>query len=180
VNYAQRNERAFAEEVYKSQNADTEKLIRKKTTELNKSEKRIDELDKIISRIYEDNFSGKLSDERFNKLLQGYEAEQENLTVMANTLRAEISNLHSKKANLKSFMNLVAQVGNIFELTEGLARTFIEKIVVHEAVFKEGTKRAKVSQQVDVYFAYIGQFNPNNESEEYHGVARNGNLILVN
>jgi len=153
VNYAQRNERAFAEEVYKSQNADTEKLIRKKTTELNKSEKRIDELDKIISRIYEDNFSGKLSDERFNKLLQGYEAEQENLTVMANTLRAEISNLHSKKANLKSFMNLVAQVGNIFELTEGLARTFIEKIVVHEAVFKEGTKRAKVSQQVDVYFS---------------------------
>jgi RPA family protein len=65
-------------------------------------------------------------------------------------------------------------------LTEELARMFIEKIVVHEAVFKEGTKRAKVSQQVDVYFSYIGQFNPNDESEEYRGSARNGNLIFVN
>jgi hypothetical protein len=151
-----------------------------KTAELNKTERRITELDKIVARIYEDNISGKLSDERFNKLLQGYETEQSDLITTAEALRSEIEDLKSKTANLKSFMNIVSRVGDITELTEELARMFIEKVVVHEAVFKEGTKRAKVSQQVDVYFAYIGQFNPNDEPEEYHGIARNGNLILVN
>jgi hypothetical protein len=74
----------------------------------------------------------------------------------------------------------VSKVGDISELTEELARMFIEKIIVHEAVFKDGTKRAKVSQEVDVHFAYIGQFNPPRKPEEFRGDARNGNLIYVN
>ncbi|MCL2200240.1 MAG: recombinase family protein [Defluviitaleaceae bacterium] len=180
VDYARRNEKAFAEQVYKSQNTDAEKQIKAKTTELGKAERRIAELDKIITRIYEDNISGKLSDERFNKMLAGYEYEQSGLNATVKALQSEVEDLKSKTANLQSFMNTVSRVGNITELTEELARMFIEKVVVHEAVFKEGTKRAKVSQQVDVYFAYIGQFNPSDEPEEYHGVARNGNLILVN
>jgi hypothetical protein len=180
VNYAKRNERKFAEKVYKSQNLDTEKQIKKKTAETAKAEKRIGELDTIISRIYEDHVSGKLSEERFEKMLAGYEAEQKKLTEAVETLKSDIIELGKKSANLDSFMKLVAKVGDITELTEELARMFIEKVVVHEAVFKEGAKRVKLSQEVDVYFAYIGQFNPNGEPEEFRGEAKNGNLIYVN
>jgi cell division protein FtsB len=143
-------------------------------------ERRAGELNAIISRIYEDKVIGGLSEERFGKMLAGYEAEQSKLTAASETLSAEIADLKSKTANLQSFMKLVAKVGEITELTEELARMFIEKIVVHEAVFKTGTKRAKISQQVDVYFTHIGQFSPSGESEEYRGRARNGNLIIVN
>jgi hypothetical protein len=180
VDYAKRNERKFAEKVYKSQNLDTEKQIKKKTAEVAKAEKRIGELDTIISRIYEDHISGKLSEGRFEKMLAGYETEQKKLNETVVTLKSDILELGKKSANLDSFMKLVAKVGDITELTEELARMFIEKVVVHEAVFKEGTKRAKVSQEVDVYFAYIGQFNPSGEPEEFRGEARNGNLIYVN
>jgi DNA invertase Pin-like site-specific DNA recombinase len=180
VDYAKRNERSFAEKVYKSQDLDTEKQIKKKTAEITKSERRISELDTIISRIYEDHVSGKISAERFEKMLAGYETEQEKLSGTVETLKSEITELNKKTANLDSFMKLVAKVGDITELTEELARMFIEKIVVHEAVFKDGTKRAKISQEVDVHFAYIGQFNPTGEPEEFRGDARNGNLIYVN
>ena len=180
VDFARCKQREFAEIVYRSQNIDAEKQIKVKTSELGKAEKRIAELDRYITKIYEDNVNGKLSDDRFQKMMSTYESEQETLTATVDRLHSEIKVLQAKTANLESFMNLVARVGDVTELTEEVARLFIERVVVHEAVFAAGTKRAKVSQQVDVYFSYIGQFNPRGESEEFHGEARNGNLILVN
>ncbi len=55
-----------------------EELKKAKKT-LAKSEKRITELDKIISKLYEDNVLGKISDERFATLSKGYESEQEQI-----------------------------------------------------------------------------------------------------
>lgn len=62
-------------------------LAQKKDT-LTQSQKRIAELDVIIKRLYEDNISGKLSDERFIKLSRDYELEQTNLTNLCRTSSA--------------------------------------------------------------------------------------------
>ena len=159
VEFALTNENAFAECVYKNANVDTEKTIKSKTAELDKAQRRIAELDKIINRIYEDHVAEKLTDERFAKMLSGYETEQAQLLDTTKMLQMEIEDLKSKTANLHSFMKLVNRYGKINELTEEIARTFIEKIVVHEAVIQEGTKRVKASQQVDLYLSYIGKFN---------------------
>ena len=43
--------------------------------------KRIDEIDRIISRLYEDNIFGKISDERYIKMAGVYETEQKTLTL---------------------------------------------------------------------------------------------------
>ena len=42
-------------------------------------ERRITEIDGIIKRLYEDNISGKLTDERFSKMFTDYEREQADL-----------------------------------------------------------------------------------------------------
>jgi len=159
VRLAVEDAETFAKQVHRNSNAETEKEIRQKTAELQKAETRIAELDRIISRIYEDNVSGKLSDERFGKMLAGYEAEQKALTDSIKTLPAEIKELEGKITNLQSFMKLVERYGAVDELTEEVARAFIEKIVVHEAIIKEGSKRVRLGQQVEVHLAYIGQFN---------------------
>ncbi len=153
------NEKLFTSVVHKSVNANAEKLIKSKTIELAKVEHRKKELDTIINRLYEDHVIGKLSEERFNKMLESYEKEQSTLTSSTNMLRTDIDDLKRKTANLQSFMQIARQYGKITELTEEAARAYIEKVVVHEAVFETGTKRKKVSQQVDVYLTYIGQFN---------------------
>ena len=54
------------------------------------SETRITELDAIFKRLYEDNISGKLSDERFQKLSADYEKEEQELKVLARSLRKEV------------------------------------------------------------------------------------------
>ena len=53
-------------------------LVKKKKL-LSDKEKRIAELDRIFKHLYEDNVTGKLTDERFQKLSADYEAEQAGL-----------------------------------------------------------------------------------------------------
>jgi hypothetical protein len=128
VGLAVKNEKSFAARVHKSANASTEKLMKSKTAELVKADRRIAELEKIISHIYEDPVGGKLSEERFKKILGGYETEQATLTAAAEMLRAELDDLKSKTANLQSFMRVVERYGKITELTEETARAFVEKV----------------------------------------------------
>jgi hypothetical protein len=149
----------FARRVHSKSNRETEKTLRAKTTELGKAERRIAELDTIISKIYEDKVVGALSEARFAKMLVGYETEQGALTEIAVALKAEIEELKSKTANIASFMKLVADCSEITELTEKVARTFIERIVVHEAKIREGTKNIRESQKVEIFFTYIGNFD---------------------
>ena len=54
---------------------------------LAKAEKRVTELDLIIKRLYEDNFNGRLTDERFIKLSRDYEREQDEQKAMIETTR---------------------------------------------------------------------------------------------
>ena len=53
-----------------------EKSLRVKTES---AKQRISDLDKLFSRIYEDNILGKLSDERYSRMANEYEAEQKRL-----------------------------------------------------------------------------------------------------
>lgn len=46
---------------------------------MNQAEKRIAELDKLFMRLYEDNVSDKISDERFTTMSAGYKDEQKKL-----------------------------------------------------------------------------------------------------
>jgi len=150
-----RNEQEFAELILKSQKQETSVQIK---PELEKYEFRIIELDAIINKIYEDQISGVISEERFNKLLKVYEAEQSELSEKINALRSEIPEQNDKPADFKGFMNLAAKYRDITDLTADLAKAFLEKVVVHESIIKEGTKLTKISQQVDIYFNFIGQF----------------------
>ena len=71
--------------------------VQKQTSELSKAkkamkqaEKRIAELDRLFTRLYEDNVSGKISDERFTVMSSGYEDEQKKLRDSASELTPEI------------------------------------------------------------------------------------------
>jgi len=112
-------------------------------------------------------------------MLEGFENEQAALQTAAETLRAEIAELKTKTADLESFMALVERADDLSELTEALARTFIDRVVVHEAVFAEGSRRKKESQQVDVYFTHCGMVDLGGEETVYSTSGRGGNNIIV-
>ena len=71
--YVQCFERKFAEQMQSRSIEESRKELSKKRRELEKTEKRIAELDTRFMRIYEDNLSGKLSDDRFAQMSKMYE-----------------------------------------------------------------------------------------------------------
>jgi len=164
VAFARRDKIKFTELVQKATKTDGEKAIRSKTAELSKADRRIAELDRIIKKVYEDNVNGKLSDERFAKMLSDYESEQASLVSGTETLRSELESIQSKTTDVQSFINIVERCAEITELTADVARTFIDRIVVHEAVLYPNPKRKEHqsrSQEVHIFLNFIGEFNPN-------------------
>jgi DNA invertase Pin-like site-specific DNA recombinase len=159
ISLATTDKEKFTEFVYRSSNKDSDKAIKLKTAERDKAKKRVAELDKIISRIYEDHVAEKISDERFAKMLTGYENEQSELSGSAKRLEVEINELKGKVTKLDSFMKLVEKYGTIPELTVESARLFIERIVIHEPIYRDGNTKDKESQKVEVYLMYLGEFN---------------------
>ena len=88
--YVQCFERKFAEQMQSRSIEESRKELSKKRRELEKTEKRIAELDTRFMRIYEDNLSGKLSDDRFAQMSKMYEDEQAEKKKLAEALRTEI------------------------------------------------------------------------------------------
>lgn len=117
---------------------------------LKQAEKRINELDDLFERLYEDNVSGKISDECFATMSARYEAEQNRLKADAAKLYETISRKEQKKNDVMSFVSIVKKYEEFTELTPEIMHELIEKIVVHAP---EGG-RANRTQQVDIIFRF--------------------------
>ena len=125
----------------------------RKREALSKADQRIAELDRIISRMYEDNVMGKLSDERFMKMSRDYELEQSNLKSMAEVLRKELKQQEQQKTNVKAFIATVKKYTDMQELDATLLREFIDRIEVSHADRKTKTR------EITIVYNFIGAFD---------------------
>ena len=150
VSYAREQEDQFVKMVMDMDEKERSKGLAKKKKLLTDAEKRISELDRIFKHLYEDNITGKLTDERFKKLSADYEAEQAALQTQANSLREEIQEEESKCANVERFLSIVRKYTEIPELTPHILHEFVEKIVVHAATDPHSKTNRK--QEVDIYY----------------------------
>lgn len=153
VSFASKSKGDFVKMVMDADMKQRNKDLAKRKRTLADAEKRIAELDNIFKRLYEDNISGKLSDERFHKLSTDYEKEQHNLQSQTVSLHAEIEAEESKSANVDRFLSIVERYTEIPELTPCILHEFIEKIVVHAASDPKGKNR---TQEIDIYYKGIG------------------------
>ena len=167
VAYAQEDENEFVRRVMENktavQRAEQEQAKRKR--KLEKQERRISELDRIIQQLYEDRVSGALSAERFAKLSGGYEKEQEELKQSAKELQAIVNTIETQAVNVQSFLKIVRKYTAPTELTPALLREFVEKIVVHAPDKSSGHR----TQRIDVHYNFIGEID---FSPEYSQVSR--------
>ena len=91
---------------------------------------RDEELDGLFERIYEDNVSGKLSDDRFAKMSRRYEDEQKELAEKIKKLRSEIEKQSSRSMTTDMFIGLVRKYTRARKLTPRMLNELVEKIEV--------------------------------------------------
>ena len=102
------------------------------------AEKRIKALDKIIQSLYEDKVAGKISEERYMKMSDNYEAEQKALTERLNYLKAEIEKAKTQYDNIQRFMAIVKKYSDFDEITPEILRSFVDKVIIHEKIKLNG------------------------------------------
>ena len=150
------NIKAFESDFVKKQldcySAEKQKELQAMQRELDGAKRRIAEIDKLIQHLYEDNVSGKLSDERFNTLSSAYETEQKELQSKLPEWEKRLSEETDKTVNIQRFVKRVKQITEPTELTAELVHEFIEKIVVFEARYLD----EKRYQIVDIYYNGVG------------------------
>lgn len=121
--------------------------------ELKKTEKRVEELDKILAKLYEDQALGKISEARYQAMAPGYEKEQESLKEKRDQLIAQLAHTQEVQDNVEQFVPLIQKYTDIQELTPYILNELIEKIIVHEKkVDEDGSK----SQLVEIHYKFVG------------------------
>lgn len=161
--YILRNEQAFLEQVRVLTSADQKQTQSEDKKELVNIKKRIAELDNYIKRLYEGNASGKIPDRQFEKLMAQYDNEQQELEERVKEIEASIHEIQQESENGQQFVRLVQKYRDLTEIDQTALNEFIDKVVVHEAT---GGRTADRSQQIDIYFNFIGQFMVEDTEEE--------------
>ena len=116
---------------YSQQAEQTDRKLKEK--ELKTLLARDEELDGLFERIYEDNVSGKISDERFSRMSRRYEDEQKELTEKIKQLRSEIEKQSSRTMTTDMFISLVRKYTRAKKLTPRMLNELVEKIEVFNA-----------------------------------------------
>lgn len=126
-----------------------------KTRELEKVQKRLADLDKLLQKAFEQLTLENLSETQFKALTGNYETERQELTQRFSKLKQELSFGKDTMMNANRFLAVVYRYTDIRKLTPEIVREFVEKIVVHER--SEPWKKKNYTQQVDVYFNFVGK-----------------------
>ncbi len=135
-------------------------------TRLTACQKRLDELETLLCKIYEDNTLGKLPDRRYQILEAQYTKEQEALEAEIDSLQKEVDEYEQEQKSADKFIALVKKYQNFEELDAVMLNQFIYKIFVHERDYK-GV--ANSPQTIEIYFNFVGKFGMqeiNSPSEE--------------
>ena len=120
---------------------------------------RDDELDGLFERIYEDNVSGKLSDDRFAKMSRRYEEEQKELSEKIKKLRSEIEKQSSRATSTDMFVSIVRKYTRARKLTPRMLNELVEKIEVYNAEKIDG----EWVQRLRIHYNCVGEMNIPNE-----------------
>lgn len=129
-----------------------EKSLRAKTES---AKQRISDLDKLFSRIYEDNILGKLSDERYSRMANEYEAEQKRLISEVKENEKVLIELQKQTVDMKMLYQGLMEFTEMKHLTPTVVNKLIERIEIHNNEKKHSHNNVKV----DIYFTAVGLFD---------------------
>ena len=152
ISVVENYENQFRKVLGTKQKAEVKKELNAKKKLLSKSESRMKELDLLFQRIYEDNVSGKISDERFEMLSANYESEQAELKQTIKKLSAEISETEEQADNVERFISKVHKYFDLQELTPSILNDLVKRVYVHAPQTIDG----KRTQEIEIVYDIVG------------------------
>ena len=153
THFARQNEELFAERIGQKRSKESRQEIQRIQKELEAMVKRQNELTAIFKRLYEDNVLGRIPDEQYRILSQGYTDEQKMIREQIPELEERLNMLRESASGTARFIENARKYTEISELTSEILWTFIERIEVCERAEKH---RRYTPQEIRIYYRDIG------------------------
>ena len=169
--YVLKDEKEFVEQLKAQYELQCEKDNTDDKKELLEAKRRMMDLDDLIKGLYENFTLGRLPERQFNRLMTEYDTEQSSLEQRISELETATERISTKAVQIDKFVRLVKKYRDFEELTTPMLNDFIEKVVIHEA---EGGRTKDRTQQVDIYFNFIGNFVLPLSEDEYKAILEKG------
>ena len=116
------------------------------------AKQRISDLDKLFSRIYEDNILGKLSDERYSRMANEYEAEQKRLISEVEENEKALIELQKQTVDMKMLYQGLMEFTEMKQLTPTVVNKLIERI----ELYNDEKKHSHNNVKVDIFLRQSG------------------------
>ena len=120
--------------------------------ELQKTIARSETVVRMYEKLYEDNASGKVTDEWFMQLSHKYEVERMELKGKITDYRQRLSELGTLQQGRDSFLQAIRRFMEMGTLTAPLLQELIDHIDVYET---EGKGKHRI-QRVVIYYRFVG------------------------
>ncbi len=156
--------------------ANADMLAHKKQTEaeLRKATLRREDVTRLYMKLYEDNATGKISDEWFMEMSGKYEAEKIALKEKTARLQDELTESDKFFNNTERFVRMLRRFMDMKTLTAPVLKELIDRIEVYET---EGVGKNR-TQRIKIYFRFVGQISlPKENKKNYTAETRQGVAI---
>ena len=150
--FLESDEEAFAELLAQKTDKELLKEKRHDEEELQKAIMRNDTVAQLYEKLYEDNATGKVSDEWFMQLSHKYEVERLELKAKIKTLRQKLSECGQRELERENFTSAIRRFMRMDKLAAPLLRELIDRIDVFET---EGTGKSR-TQRIVIYYRFVG------------------------
>ena len=150
--FLRKDEDTFADILAQKTNKELLKEQKQAETDLQKAVVRNDTVSRLYEKLYEDNASGKVTDEWFMSLSHKYEVERMELKEKIAELRKRLDDMGNCQQGREAFLNAIRKFMEMGTLTAPLLHELIDHIVVHET---EGTGKNR-TQRVEIFYRFVG------------------------
>lgn len=154
IRFSEEDEAAFEKLVKDTMAAHQSTETKVSKQRLSECKNRVEELEKLLCKIYEDNALGKLPDKRYQMLSRQYEAEEAALDDEIRKLQAEEEKQKKTAYSASRFISLIRKYRDFEDLTASMLIELIDRILVHERDIK-GCPDSP--QTIEIYFNFLGK-----------------------
>lgn len=172
--YLEEDEEAFVELLAKKSEKDAQMERKLLQNELQSSIARNEAVARLFEKLYEDNATGKVTDDWFMQLSHKYEMERVALKERIHEIQIKLHDMDHHKQGYERFVSIIRKLLDMEVLTFPILRELIDRIEVYEA---EGTGKSR-TQRIAIYYRFVGylelpagKINPHYTADLRRGVA---------
>lgn len=153
INFVKEDKEKYVAQLMEYFNAGKSDGLQANTEKLKLIENRIDELNLLIQKIYEDKTFSRITDEIYSAMYANMSNELSTLQSEKEQIQNTASQHSACENSINRFIALIEQYAPVKKLDEVLLNNLIEKIVVHERQRIDG----ETIMPIEIYYRFVGK-----------------------